>query len=213
MSNEKLEYLEKSVNNYSLIERQPIKILFASDDTLRKLKEDEELINDSNLFIDSDLTMLGLDKLGNAKGCSIADGLEVSETQGILRIEAKDVTNALRERLNGSINDDNLYVEGIVDKRIQEVKKKLNGSITLLNRLLKPISAKLDSNENVYIALFIDYKLTDVDEFGLTGDIGLLREQIDEYSERFTETMIFTNKKLNEMEKLIKQYSFEYKQK
>ena len=96
---------------------------------------------------------------------------------------------------------------------MQNLKKKLNGSITLLNRLLNPISAKLDSNENVYIALFIDYKLTDVDEFGLTGDIGLLREQIDEYSESFTETMIFTNKKLNEMEKLIKQYSFEYKQK
>lgn len=212
MSEEKLEYLENKVNNYSLIERQPIKILFASDDTLRKLKENEELIDDSNLFIDSDLTMLGLDKLGNAKGCSTADGLEVSKTHGILLIEAKDVTNALLERLNSIINDENnLYVEGIIDNRIKEVTKKLNGSINLLNRLLKPINATLDSNENICIGLFIDYKLTDVDEFGLTGDIGLLRDQIDEYSENFTETMIFTNKKLNEMEELIKQYSFEYK--
>ena len=110
------------------------------------------------------------------------------------------------------INDDNnLYVEGIIDNRIKEVTKKLNGSITLLNRLLKPINATLDNSENIYIALFIDYKLTDVEEFGLTGDIGLLRDQIDEYSEKFTETMIFTNKKLKEMEELIKQYSFEYK--
>lgn len=212
MSEEKLEYLENKVNNYSLIERHPIKILFASDDTLRKLKENKELIDDSNLFIDSDLTMLGLDKLGNAKGCSTADGLEVSKTCGILLIEAKDVTNALLERLNSIINDDNnLYVEGIIDNRIKEVTKKLNGSITLLNRLLKPINATLDNNDNICIGLFIDYKLTDVDEFGLTGDIGLLREQIDEYSEKFTETMIFTNKKLKEMEELIKKYSFEYK--
>lgn len=212
MSEEKLEYLENRVNNYSLIERQPIKILFASDDTLRKLKENPELIDDSNLFIESDLTMLGLDKLGNAKGCSTADGLEVSKIHGILLIEAKDVTNALLERLNSIINDDNnLYVEGIIDNRIKEVTKKLNGSITLLNRLLKPINATLDNNDNICIGLFIDYKLTDVDEFGLTGDIGLLREQIDEYSEKFTETMIFTNKKLKEMEELIKKYSFEYK--
>lgn len=61
-----LEYLEARVNNYRLIERQPIKLLFASDNTLRKFKENPELIN-SDLFIDSDITMLGLDAFGNKK--------------------------------------------------------------------------------------------------------------------------------------------------
>lgn len=44
----KLEYLEKNVNNNSLIERLSIKILFASDNTLRKLKNNSELINRLN---------------------------------------------------------------------------------------------------------------------------------------------------------------------
>ena len=213
MSNEKLAYLENRVNNYPLIRREQIKILFASDDTLRKLEEDPSLINNEKLFIDSDLTMLGLDELGNIKKCSTADGIEVCKENGILLIEAKDVTNALLQRLNSIINDNEgeVFVEGIVDKRIEEVEKKLNGSINLLNRLLKPINRTLDDNESISIGLFIDYKLTDVDEFGLTGDIGLLRDEIDEYSEMFTDTRIYTNKTLNDMEELIKEYSFEYK--
>lgn len=204
----KLEFLQNKVNNYPLIERLPIKILFASDSTLQKLKNNSELINDNNLFIDSDKTMLGLDKLGNKKGCSTADGLEVYKNKGILLIEAKDVTNALIERLNSIINtpEQNLYVEGIIDNRIKEIKKKLNGSVDLLNRLLKPIDKTLSNNDNICAALFIDYKLTDVDEFGLTGDIGLLRQEIDEYSETITEAMIFTNKKLKDMELLIEEY-------
>lgn len=206
---DKLEYLEKKVNNYSLIERLPIKILFASDNTLRKLKNNSELINDNNLFIDSDMTMLGLDKIGNRKGCATADGLEVSKSKGILLIEAKDITNALLERLDAIINNSggDLYIEGIVDNRVKEVGKKLNGSVNLLNRLLKPINKTLSNSDNICVALFIDYKLTDVDEFGLTGDIGLLRQEVDEYSEIITETMIFTNKKLREMESLIGEYS------
>ena len=138
----KLEYLEKKINSYSLIERLPIKILFASDNTLRKLKDNPELINDNNLFIDSDITMLGLDKMGNRKGCATADGLEVSKSKGILLIEAKDITNALLERLDAIIDNSggDLYVEGIVDNRVKEVEKKLNGSVNLLNRLLKPIN-------------------------------------------------------------------------
>lgn len=59
MSKEKLEYLENRVNNYSLIERQPIKILFASDDTLKKLEENEELIFVSALITDG-LSVLSL---------------------------------------------------------------------------------------------------------------------------------------------------------
>lgn len=39
----------------------------------------------------------------------------------------------------------------------------------------------------------IDSRLTDVDEFGLTGDIGLLRDEVDEYSKSIKETIIFTN--------------------
>jgi len=205
----KLEYLEKKINSYSLIERLPVKILFASDNTLRKLKDNHELINDNNLFIDNDITMLGLDKIGNKKGCATVDGLEVSKSKGVLLIEAKDITNALLERLDAIINnsEEELYVEGIVDNRIKEVEKKLNGSVNLLNRLLRPTNKILSNNDDIYVALFIDYKLTDVDEFGLTGDIGLLRQEIDEYSEIITETMIFTNKKLREMESLIREYS------
>lgn len=113
------------------------------------------------------------------------------------------------ERLNAIINnpDEDLHIKGIVDNRIKEIKKKLNGSINLLSRLLKPINKTLSNNDNIYAVLFIDYKLTDVDEFGLVGDIGLLRQEIDEYSEIITETMIFTNKKLREMESLIREYS------
>lgn len=204
----KLEYLESRVNNYSLIERLPIKILFASDETLSKLRDNNELINDNKLFIDSDITMLGLDKLGNIKGCSTVDGLEVCKNKGILLIEAKDITKALLERLNFIINqaDGELYVEGIIDKRIKEVERKITGSVNLLNRLLSPIKETLSSDDNICVGLFIDYKLTDVDEFGLTGDIGLLRQEIDEYSETIKQTMIFTNRRLRVMENLIKEY-------
>lgn len=205
---DKLEYLEEKVNGYAHIERQLIKILFASDSTLEKLKEDPSLINDSNLFIDSDFTMLGLDDLGGRRGHSTADGMEVSKSKGILLIEAKDITNALLQRLQSIVNNEeqSLYLEGIVDVRIQEVHRKLDGSVALLNRLLKPIGQSLTSDDNICIGLFIDYKLTDVDEFGLTGDIGLLRDEIDEYCEN-KETKIFTNKGLREMEDLIEKYS------
>ena len=207
-SMDKLEYLEEKVNRYPYIERQLIKILFASDKTLEKLKEEPSLINDSNLFIDSDLTMLGLDDLGRRKKHATADGMEVSKSKGILLIEAKDITEALLKRLQAIVNDEdmNLNLERIVDIRIQEVHRKLDGSVALLNRLLKPIGQSLTSDDNICIGLFIDYKLTDVDEFGLTGDIGLLRDEIDEYCES-KETKIFTNKGLREMEDLIEQYS------
>lgn len=203
-----LEYLEARVNNYRLIERQPIKLLFASDNTLRKFKENPELIN-SDLFIDSDITMLGLDAFGNKKELSTADGVEVSNNKGILLIEAKDITNALLDRLNSIANnsyDDDMSVRGIVDKRLENVKKKLEGSVKLLNILLKPIGKTLSENTNICVGLFIDYKLTAVDEFGLTGDIGLLRQEIDEYSETINETVIFTNRYIKKMEKLINEY-------
>lgn len=202
-----LEYLQNKVNNYRLIERLPIKILFASDETLRKLRCDPNLINDLNLFINSNETMLGLDVLGNRRSTPTVDGLEVSKEKGILLIEAKDITIALLERLNAiSNNEEYLFVEGIVDNRLREVQRKLNGSINILNRILRPIEKSLPDTTNICVGLFIDYKLTDVDEFGLTGDIGLLRDQIDEYSESITETMIFTNRRLRDMEGLIQEF-------
>lgn len=209
ISTNELEFLEQKVNNYSWIKRKPIKILFASDDTLRKLKEDPQLINDDKLFINTDVTMLDLDTFGNKKGTPTADGLEVSKDKGVLLIEAKDITQGLMARLNDIINnsDADLHLDGIVDNRLEEVKRKLSGSISILNRLLKPIEKTLPDNTDICVGLFIDYKLTDVDEFGLTGDIGLMRDSIDEYSETITETMIFTNKRLNEMESLIREYN------
>lgn len=149
----KLEFLEKKINNYPLIERKLIKLLFATDSTLRKLKENPELIN-SSLFIDSDVTMLGLDKLGNKMKCSTADGLEISKNKGVLLIEAKDITNALVERLGSFINNS---VKGIVDRRVKEVKKKLDGSVNLLNRLLQPINKTLEENTNIWLKQTTNY--------------------------------------------------------
>ena len=205
---DKLEYLEEKLNRYPYITRQLIKILFASDETLRKLEENPDLINDDNLFINSDVTMLGLDDLGRRKRHATADGVEVSKSRGVLLIEAKDITKALVQRLNAIVENEDvdLNLERIVDIRIREVQKKLDGSVSLLNRLLKPIDQSLSSYDNICIGLFIDYKLTDVDEFGLTGDIGLMRDEIDEYCES-KETMIFTNRTLRDMEDLILEYS------
>lgn len=205
----RLEYLERKVNNNLFIERTPIKILFASDETLRMLKNEPELINDNSLFIDSDITMLGLDKLGNQRRFSTVDGLEVSSSKGILLIEAKDVTEALLKRLDSITDscDSKLDAEMIVTKRIREVERKIDGSISLLNKLLIPNNQVLSSEDKICVGLFIDYKLTDVDEFGLTGDIGLLREEIDEYSEGITDTIIFTNKSIRKMEDLIREYT------
>ncbi|MGL5087621.1 MAG: hypothetical protein ACRC68_18220 [Clostridium sp.] len=205
---DELEYLTRYVNNHGLIKREPIKILFASNDTLEKLKLDPDLI-DSDLFISSDITMLGLDKIGNKNSCKTADGLELSKDRGILLIEAKDITKALIKRLNilskKSRDNDGLVVNGIVDKRLDEVKEKLTGSRKLFNMILNNKGKFLSEDTNVCIGLFIDYKLTDVDEFGLTGDIGLLRDEIDEYS-KSKKTIIFTNRAIESMEDLIKLY-------
>lgn len=207
-----LGFLEEKVNTHKLIKREPIRVLFASDKTLKEYKNNPSIIDEEKFFINSNITMLGLDNLGNIKSCKSVDGLEVCNNKGILLIEAKDITTSLLLRLEAIANDDeNLNLEGIIDNRLKEVSDKLKGSVTLLNSILKQINEELNHNDDcIFIGLFIDYKLTDVDEFGLTGDIGLLREKIDQYSESKREAIIFTNKKLKAMEEIIESYSKNY---
>lgn len=203
-------FLNEKINNYSLIKRENIGILFASDETLKKIKKDKNLLKNSNLIIQSDVTMLGLDHIGNKKRYKTTDGIEVSISQGILLVEAKDITKALIQRLNNLINNtsvnDKFALKGIIDNRLTEVKEKLAGSLNLLEKFLTQKSYNLPTSVNITICLFIDYKLTDIDEFALTGDIGLMREEIDEYSEQFNDTKIFTNKNLPALENLILSY-------
>ncbi|WP_297523093.1 hypothetical protein [uncultured Clostridium sp.] len=209
-SSNEIIFLNHKLNNYSMIQRENIGILFASDLTLRQLKKDLSLSEDENYIIQSDITMLGLDTIGNKKRFKTADGAEVSTLKGILLIEAKDITTALLHRLNGLITNasenDNLALKGIIDNRLNEVKEKLSGSLGLFENFLLQESYNIPSNTNIKICLFIDYKLTAIDEFALTGDIGLMRDEIDEYSSIFTDTKIFTNKNLSNLENLILEY-------
>lgn len=92
-----LEYLEGYVNNHNKIKRDLIKLLFASNDTLRKYQIDSNLIN-SDLFIDSDITMLRLDGIGNKEKCSTADGLEISKNKGIFK-DYENLKNTLINQL------------------------------------------------------------------------------------------------------------------